>query len=372
MSYTSSAPLLTVIYVFDAAHVVDMLHLLWWWGDKYIYSSPSPLSTVPSSRVCVFIHTHVLCVQLFACQSRIIDSCPYSLCVCVCVCVCLHDYIRFKLCIQSCYLSGPHHTHSIHPINYRHLPRVPPRGRGLLPLPFLPPLRVPTSDIVYKNVTDSDSDTDCESNDIISTGLCEVLPPDNDVQCLKKVRQPSSALLQSSEKRECLATDPSATASLGTTHSTSRHETKQSISTESTSSGRSSDEFLEISSPFAAHSDPLQFTVRLPRSSREHWSPPVSISGATVPKQSPPWKEIRRDSHVVPPSTDYLYREVAALSRHHKLATEKDAVTVQPSKGLISQQPSVGLTCNDDFCLCMQLVCSSVFSQAKVWACLGG
>ena len=157
------------------------------------------------------------------------------------------------------------------------------------------------SDIVYENVTDSDSDTECVNSDIISAGLCEVLPPDlqsNNIQCLEKTRQP----LSSSSPETSLST----TASLGTTNSAPGHKAQQSISTESPSDIHSN-EFSDIASPFAAHSDPFQFTVRLPRSSGSPWSSPVGADGATVPKKSPPSKDLMPQQPLVSQVAAWFY-----------------------------------------------------------------
>jgi hypothetical protein len=201
------------------------------------------------------------------------------------------------------------HTHSprsVPPAYCQYLHQVNPKQRGLLPLPFLPPLRVPESDVVYKNLTDDESDTDCENGTTLSAGLCEVLPPNlqNDIHCFENIRPQSLPSLLSDQGDSALV----ATAPLDIKNSPSGAEQCQiqSPSAHVPPSG----EFSDIASPFPAHSDPFQFTVRLPRFAES------SLIGAPLLKKSPPWKELRHNSQLVPPSTDHIYHKAAAPSRH--------------------------------------------------------
>lgn len=223
-----------------------------------------------------------------------------------------------KLCIRNSIILFPF-SHSVHPAC---LHQVDPKRRGLLPLPFLPPLRVPEPDVVYKNVSDSESDTDCENGTAFSIGLSEVLPPSKDV---KSIRPQSSS---SSLSDSCLST----AAPLDVTNFSSGGKQRQSVSALSPSADiPPSGEFSDIGSPFAAHSDPFQFTVRLP-----HFAD-SSLVGAPLLKKSPPWKELRRDSQMVPPSTDHIYNK--AVRHTCRIMTERSAniETAEDQQQLVSQ-----------------------------------
>ena len=185
---------------------------------------------------------------------------------------------------------------------------------------------------MYKNVTDSESDTDYENGTTVSAGLCEVIPPSKDVQRLENIRLQSSASSLSDQGDSGL----SATASLDITNSPSGGGQWQNISAQSLSADiPPTGEFSDIGSPFAAHSDPFQFTVRLPRFAES------SLVGAPLLKKCPPWKELRCDSQVVPPSTDHIYCMAVDPSRH-RIMTERSADPARPVKDqqpLVSQVP---------------------------------
>ncbi len=209
--------------------------------------------------------------------------------------------------------------HSFPPAYHQHLHQVNPKQRGLLPLPFLPPLRVPEPDVVYKNLTDDESDTDCENGTTLSAGLCEVLPPNlqNDIHCFKNTRPQSLPSLLSDQGDPALT--PTAPLDIKNSPSGAEQCQIQSPSAHVPPSG----EFSDIASPFPAHSDPFQFTIRLPRFAES------SLVGAPLLKKSPPLKELRRSSQLVPPSTDHIYHKAAAPSRH-KIVTERSADIARP------------------------------------------
>lgn len=225
-------------------------------------------------------------------------------------------------------------SHSFSPAYHHHLHQVNPKQRGLLPLPFLPPLRVPEPVAVYKNLTDNESDTDSENGTALSAGLCEVLPPNlqsNDVQGLENIK-PQSLLSDQSDS------GLTATAPLDITSSQSGAEQWQTISEQSPSADvPPSGGFSDIASPFPPHCDPFQFTVRLPRFAES------ALVGAPLLKKSPPWKELRCNSQLVPPSTNHIYHKAVAPSRH-RIETERsaDKHVARPMKDqqpLVSQVP---------------------------------
>ena len=216
---------------------------------------------------------------------------------------------------------------SVPPAYHQPLHQFNPKQRGLLPLPFLPPLRVPEPVAVYKNLTDNESDTDSENGTALSAGLCEVLPPNlqsNDVQRLENFK-PQPSLSDQSDS------GLTATAPLDITNSPSGAEQWQTISEQSPSADvPPSGGFSDIASPFPPHCDPFQFTVRLPRFAES------ALVGAPLFKKSPPWKELRRASQLVPPSTDHIYHKAVAPSRH-RIETRRSA-DIHPIK---DQQPLV-------------------------------
>lgn len=251
--------------------------------------------------------------------------------------VCIHLYLHIWVAKRT-YLNWKNVCLlcplSVHPAQHQHFHQVNPKRCGLLPLSFLPPLRVPKPDVVYKNVTDSESDTDCENSTTVSAGLCEVLPPNlqsKDVQRLENIRPQSSS--SSSDQGD---SGLSATAPLDITNSPSGSEQWQNISAQTPSADiPPTGEFSDIGSPFAAHSDPFQFTVRLPRFAES------SLVGAPLLKKCPPWKQLRCDSQVVPPSTDHIYCKAVDPSRH-RIMTERSVDTARPVKDqqpLVSQVP---------------------------------
>lgn len=238
---------------------------------------------------------------------------------------------------------GPHHIptaslksqrHSSqmesHPLSnppIRSLLPYPPMHRSLsLPLPQPP--HVPICEIMYRNVSNSDSDdSEC---DRVSAGLCEVVPPELQNSAHHGDRpSTSSSLFESPEK------EPSREEVESTKACASSYKLQPSVTSES--SVLNLDEtFSDITPPFAAHSDPFQFTVRLPHPVESPWCTPVNDNTAT---KSPPWNEIRCNSQRVPPSTDYVYHQ--KLQSRRRLSPQKPMERVQQEEEEIPRHPVV-------------------------------
>lgn len=210
--------------------------------------------------------------------------------------------------MTSC-ISGPPRSHYLHPNkNKSCISRLHPKKSVLLPLPSPQPLRVPMSEVVYTNVSDSSSDTDCES---ISTGLCEVLPPDLQSSCVQGSDERNSSSVSTTARQEPYTEGVVSIAQQNSTTITTGSEASRP------SDIHTDEQFSEVASPFASHSDPFQFTVRLPRSVKEPWSGPVVGDYTSTSSTPPPWDTIRRESQATLPSTDYIFRRT--VSQRHDM-----------------------------------------------------
>lgn len=217
-----------------------------------------------------------------------------------------------------------------HPPKRSLLP-YPPMHRSLsLPLPQSP--HVPISEIVYRDVSDSNSnDAGC---DCVSAHLCEVVPPELQSNALHDDRPSTSCSPFESHGEERSREEVESAKAYS-----SSYKLQQSVTSES--SVLNSDEtFSDVTPPFAAHSDPFQFTVRLPHSV-ESWCTPLKVNGTVknTATKSPPWDEIRRNSQRVPPSTDYIYHQ--RLKSRRKSSPQKPMERVQQEMEEIPQHPVV-------------------------------
>lgn len=213
----------------------------------------------------------------------------------------------------------------------RDLLPYPPMRRSLS-CPFPQPLQ---PEIVYRNVSDSDSDdAGCDS---VSAGLCEVVPPELQSSAVHGDRESASCSQLESPGEEASREDIISFKTCA-----SSYKLQPSVTSESSilsSDEMFSDEmFSDIASPFAAHSDPFQFTVRLPHSVESPWCTPVS-STSIITTKSPPWNEIRHNSQTTHSSTDYIYRQ--KVQNRRRLSPQKSTEVVQREDDETPQHPMV-------------------------------
>lgn len=221
---------------------------------------------------------------------------------------------------SKCSISGLPSSSLACPRNDKELPLLQP---SLLPLSLSPCPYPRTSAIPYGS-SPSDSDDDSTVNfSIASPGLCEVLPTSN----AKKALSPSTSK-PTAPDQDALS-DGSMPAQQISVPCASSDTSNVDVSRNQT--------FSEISSPFSSHSDPFQFTVRLPRAMAEPWSCAVDFGGS---KQTP-WEEIRRNSdNMATPSTDYIYHGLKQTKHKPPLVKVK-----RPADNCESQPVNVSHCC---------------------------
>ena len=205
---------------------------------------------------------------------------------------------------------------------------------------------------MYPNVSDSDSENenDCTS---ISLGLCEVLPPDLQNSVVRGNEKLESRSLSSSYSRQEPAKGiSSSTGNLETLFRGADHDMQRGA-TSISSELHSNEHTSEMTSPFPAHSDPFQFTVRLPHSVGVSWSAPEGSDNSSVPSKSPPWKAFRSDPQTRP-STDYIYHRT--MQNKQRLNKEKSVHAVEQGKDLISQTPKVSKA---RYSFCVYCLCNN-------------
>ena len=200
---------------------------------------------------------------------------------------------------------------------------------GSLPFAFPQPL---SSEIAHTNVSDSESDSNGTECDHISNGLYEVLSAESQSYVVQgRDKKGVATSLQLSREEPCRGDFTSARAC-------GPSDKVQPVVTSGPPDAHSDEEFSDIVPPFAAHSDPFQFTVRLPRSVEAPWCTPVSGDNAT--NKSPPWNEIRSNARTTAPSTEYIYsRTRCDLSPKKPVGVEEQARGTEPQHPSVSQKP---------------------------------
>ena len=162
---------------------------------------------------------------------------------------------------------------------------------GSLSLPSSSPPCVPKSERAYGSVLSDSGGSSGVGCSIISSSLCEDFPSSDDSEKILSPKPTSTDQVALSDGSVAAQQTAVPCASCGSTGDILSDQT-----------------FSEISSPFPSHSDPFQFTVRLPRCLSEPWSCVGDSDSTNVPSKPTLWEEIRRNSSSVTPSTDYIYR----------------------------------------------------------------
>ena len=192
---------------------------------------------------------------------------------------------------------------------------------GSLSLPSSSPPCVPKSERAYGSVPSDSYGSSGVGYSIISSSLCEDFPSSDDSE---KILSPKVT----STDQVALSDGSMAAQQTAVPHASSG-------GSGGTGNILSANTFSEISSPFASHSDPFQFTVRLPRCLSEPWSCVGDNDSTNVPSKPTLWEEIRCSSSSVTPSTDYIYRGLNSAKCGTSLKKAHQA------RECVSQPPSV-------------------------------